>query len=89
MVTQQILNLLFKVRILVRQPSSNELSTRTASQVIAEIERLPPQERELVFLRVHEIEEATIPDSFLQGMDEATRGDLLDIEDAHFQLPPV
>jgi len=61
----------------------------TASQVIAEIERLPPQERELVFLRVDEIEEATIPDSFLQGMDEAARGDLLDIEDARFQLPPV
>jgi hypothetical protein len=61
----------------------------TATQVIAEIESLPPQERELVFLRVHEIEEATIPDSFLQGMEEAMRGDLLDIEDAHFQLPPV
>lgn len=61
----------------------------TATQVIAEIESLPPQERERVFLRVHEIEEASIPDSFLQGMEEAMRGDLLDIEDAHFQLPPV
>jgi|GEM_PF-3243545 len=61
----------------------------TATQVIAEIERLTPQERELVFLRVHEIKEATIPDSFLQGMEEAKRGDLLDVEDSHFQLPPV
>ena len=61
----------------------------TASQVIAEIESLPPQEQEQVFLRVHEIEEASIPDAFLQGMEEAMRGDLLDIEDAHFQLPPV
>ncbi len=79
MVTQQILNLLFKVRILVRQPYSSDLSIMTAIQVIAEIERLPPQERELIFLRVHEIEEATIPDSFLQGMEEGKRGDLLDI----------
>ena len=60
----------------------------TAAQVIAEIERLSPQERELVFVRIHEIEEATIPDTFLQGIDEAAKGDLLDIQDAHFQLPP-
>ena len=34
-------------------------------------------------------EEDATPDSFLQGMEEAKRGDLLDIEDAHFLLPPV
>ncbi|WP_395742544.1 hypothetical protein [Prosthecobacter sp.] len=61
----------------------------TAAEVIAEIEGLPPEERELVFLRVHEIEEASVPDSFLQGMEEAMRGELLDIKDDHFQLPPV
>jgi hypothetical protein len=61
----------------------------TAIQVIAEIESLPAQEREMVFLRVHELEETMIPDSFQQGMKEAKRGELLDIEDAHFQFPPV
>ena len=61
----------------------------TASQVIAEIDRLPPQEREMVFSHVHELEEATIPSSFLQGMEEAERGELRVMEDAHFTRPPV
>ena len=57
----------------------------TATQVIAEIESLPPHERELVFLRVHEIEKATLPESFLQGMKEAMRGDLLVLTDPQFK----
>jgi len=61
----------------------------TATQVIAEIESLPPQERETVFLRVHEIEEAMIPASFLRGMEEAMRGDLLDMDEASFLNPPA
>lgn len=61
----------------------------TAAQVIADIESLPPQEREAVFVRVHELEQEMIPDSFLQGMDEVMRDELLDIQVAHFQFPPV
>ncbi|MBL9178421.1 MAG: hypothetical protein JNM65_10175 [Verrucomicrobiaceae bacterium] len=61
----------------------------TATQVIAEIESLPPQEREAVFVRVHELEQEMIPDSFLQGMQEAMRGELIDMEDAHFITPPL
>ncbi len=61
----------------------------TATQVIAEIESLPPQERETVFLRVHEIEETMIPESFLQGMKEAMRGELIEMQDEHFHTPPV
>lgn len=64
-------------------------SPMTATQVIAEIESLPPQEREAVFVRVHELEQEMIPDSFLQGMQEAMRGELIDMEDAHFITPPL
>jgi predicted alpha/beta hydrolase family esterase len=65
------------------------LFTMTATQVIAEIENLPREERERVFVRVHELEDEMIPQSFLQGMAEALRGDLIDVEDAHFSQPPA
>ena len=61
----------------------------TATQVIAEIDRLPPKEKEAVIVHVHELEAAMIPDSFLQGMAEAQRGELLDMKDADFQIPPA
>lgn len=61
----------------------------TATQLIAEIDRLPQEEKEQVFMHVHELEETLIPESFLQGMAEARRGELLDMEDHHFQFPPV
>jgi hypothetical protein len=61
----------------------------TATQVIAEIENLPIEERERVFVRVHELENEMIPQSFLQGMEEALRGDLMDVEDDHFSHPPA
>jgi len=61
----------------------------TASQVIAEIENLPREEMERVFVRVHELEDEMIPQSFLQGMEEALRGDLIDVEDDHFSHPPA
>jgi hypothetical protein len=61
----------------------------TATQVIAEIENLPIEERERVFVRVHELENEMIPQSFLQGMEEALRGDLMEVEDGHFSHPPA
>jgi hypothetical protein len=61
----------------------------TATQVIAEIENLPIEERERVFVRVHELENEMIPQSFLQGMEEALRGDLMDVEDDHLSHPPA
>jgi hypothetical protein len=30
-----------------------------------------------------------IPDSFLQGMQEAMRGELIDMDEAHFINPPL
>ncbi len=61
----------------------------TANQVIAEIDSLPPHEREAVFHHVHDLEEAAIPESFLRGMEEAQRGDLSEMRDDQFLKPPV
>jgi len=61
----------------------------TAVQVIAEIENLPREEQERVFVHVHELEDKMIPQSFLQGMAEALCGDLIDVEDSHFSQPPA
>jgi hypothetical protein len=40
-------------------------------------------------VRVHELEQEMIPDSFLQGMQEAMRGELIDMDEAHFINPPL
>ena len=61
----------------------------TATEVIAEIDRLPPDEQKAVFLHVRMLVEESIPDSFLQGMAEAERGELIVMEDSHFRAPPV
>ncbi len=60
----------------------------TATQVIAEIDRLPLEEKEAVFVHVHELEESMIPDSFRMGMKEAARGELIELQDTHFTRPP-
>ncbi len=52
----------------------------TATQVIAEIDRLPPDEQQTVFLHLRMLEDETIPDSFLQAMAEAERGALIPME---------
>lgn len=51
----------------------------TASQVKAAIDALPPHEREAVVLRVRELEEAMIPESFLRSIAEAERGEFTDM----------
>jgi hypothetical protein len=61
----------------------------TATEVIAEIDRLPPEEQQAVFLHVRMLLEESIPDSFLQGIAEADRGELIVMEDRHFLAPPV
>ena len=61
----------------------------TATQVIEEIENLPREERERVFVRVPELEDEMIPASFLKGMEEALSGNLIDIEEVHFTQPPA
>ena len=59
----------------------------TATQVIAEIDRLPLEEKEAVFVHVHELEESMIPDSFRTSMKEAARGELTEMQDTHFTRP--
>ncbi len=59
----------------------------TAEQVIAEFNRLPPDEKKAVILHVDELEESMIPESFRIGMEEAARGELIEMEDAHFDDP--
>jgi hypothetical protein len=61
----------------------------TASQVIAEIDSLAPQERRAVFSHVHELEESMIPESFLRSIAQAERGELIEMRDEHFRTPPV
>jgi hypothetical protein len=60
----------------------------TAQQVIAEIDRLPPEEKRAVIVHVHELEESMIPESFRGGMEEAAWGELIEMEDVHFNSPP-
>jgi hypothetical protein len=60
----------------------------TATQVIAEIDRLPLEGKGAVIIHVHELEATMIPDSFRAGMEEAARGELIEMEDAHFTRPP-
>lgn len=75
--------------VLAKRPAARHLNPMTASQVIDEIERLPEAERQAVFQRVHELEESLIPESFITGMAEAEAGNLIDIEDHHFDQPPA
>lgn len=60
----------------------------TATQVIAEIDRLPLEEKETVIAHVHDIEAGMIPNSFLQGMAEAQRNELVAMYDEDFVNPP-
>lgn len=60
----------------------------TATPVIAEIDRLPLEDKAAVIIQVHELEAAMIPDSFLKGMAEAQRGELTEMEDAQFKRQP-
>jgi hypothetical protein len=55
----------------------------TAQTIIADIETLPASERAKVLAyvgRVMETDDSWIPDSFKQGMAEATAGKLTDME---------
>ena len=52
----------------------------TATQVITEIDRLPPEEQQAVFRFVRRREEESIPESFLTAWAEAQRDELIDME---------
>ena len=54
----------------------------TATQVIADIDRLPPEEKQAVLIHVRILEDEMLPDSFLTAWAEARRGELIDMEGA-------
>ena len=58
----------------------------SATQLLQQIESLPKDERVWLFERLCEIEEKDIPESFRQGMAEAERGELLDLDEALKEL---
>ena len=74
---------------LARFTRSKHCVRMTATEVIKEIERLPADEQHRVFEHVHEMEESLIPDSFLSGMAEAERGELIEMTDAQYENPPA
>ena len=58
----------------------------SATQLLQQIENLPKDERTWLFERLCEIEEKDIPESFRQGMAEAERGELMDMDEALKEL---
>ena len=59
------------------------------AEVIAEIDRLPPEERLTVMVHLRVLEEEAIPDSFILGLQEAKRGELTVMEEGHFTTQPA
>ena len=60
----------------------------SASEIIEQFKALPETERKQVALFVLKSDKSWIPDSFRQGMLEAERGELVDMEIALHQPPP-
>ncbi|HZO84455.1 MAG TPA: hypothetical protein VFC26_04535 [Verrucomicrobiae bacterium] len=60
----------------------------SASEIIEQFKALPEPERKQVALFVLKSDKSWIPDSFRQGMLEAERGELVDMEIALHEAPP-
>lgn len=54
----------------------------SAAQLLHEIESLPKPEQLWLLEKLGELTEADIPESFRQGMAEAARGELIDLDEA-------
>ena len=65
-----------------------EFACVSAREIIAQIDALPPQEREVVFEHVHRLEEANVPENFRRSMAEALAGKGVDMETALREVPP-
>jgi hypothetical protein len=65
-----------------------EFAGVSAKEIIAQIDALPPQEREIVFEHVHRLEEANVPENFRRSMAEALAGRGVDMETALHEVPP-
>lgn len=65
-----------------------EFACVSAEEIIAQIDALPPREREIVFEHVHRVEEADVPENFRRSMAEALAGRGVDMETALNEAPP-
>jgi hypothetical protein len=61
----------------------------TATQIIAEIETLPSDDKARVVEYVRRVEEDAMPESFLKALDELRAGKTIPIKDEHFDQPPA
>jgi hypothetical protein len=58
------------------------------SEILDEIKSLPPEQRWQILERTRELLGSEIPASFKQGMDEISRGDCAELDDALQELGP-
>ena len=61
----------------------------TTLQIIEELKTLPESELEKVRAFLAGFQDDKIPASFWQGLREADEGKLIDLQDEHFDQPPV
>jgi hypothetical protein len=61
----------------------------TATQIIEEIQTLPPDDRARVVEYVRRVEDGVMPASFLEALDELHEGKTIPIADEHFDNPPA
>lgn len=58
----------------------------SVSELLHEIEALPAAERLQLVEKLVQLTEADVPESFRQSMSEASRGELIDLDDALTEL---
>jgi predicted transcriptional regulator len=56
------------------------------TEILHEIEALPSVEQLLLFEKLKKLAKQDVPESFLQGMAEAERGELIDMDEALREL---
>jgi hypothetical protein len=56
------------------------------SEILSEIELLPPEQRWQVLERTREMLGSEIPESFKQAMDEIARGEVIELDEALREL---
>jgi hypothetical protein len=61
----------------------------TATQISAEIQTLPSEDRARVVEYVRRVEDDVMPESFLKALDELRDGKTIPVKDEHFDQPPV
>ena len=58
----------------------------SVTELLQQIEALPQKERLELVEKLFHLTEADVPDSFRAGMEEASRGELIDLDDALTEL---